>query len=330
MRIAAGLLALGALVVLALVGIEAPAASAEATQLRRMTFEAGETPGKGDLQQASAAGRIDVTEETSRLGDAAGVATLLPADPQYRGNRGYRSEWQSAFRAQAGGEYWYGVSYYLPEDWNQGTNREFDDRIIFQFHEGSSGSPTFSLHLDEERERFLVRHRKPDGTFEYLGSAPFEEERWYDLAFHVRWSEDGDGAFRFFVDGRQEGAYAGQTLNEESSVYTKWGIYGQPTRVFFDEVRIVEGADGSLASPAHIAFFLDDVPATGASLARFTGGSNEDLAAAAGCEGFRAWVTEDGALLGYVHGAPAHVNGAWDERFPSGVPEMPLLVACSG
>ena len=40
-------------------------------------------------------------------------------------------------------------------------------------------------------------------------------------------------------------------MNDSPSVYAKWGIYGQPTRLLVDEVRIVEGADGiALATPS--------------------------------------------------------------------------------
>ncbi len=221
--------------------------------LRRVTYERDERPNSVIVEraQAAAAEALEVTDESSRLGRLAGQSVLLPGDPQYRGNLGYRSEWQSEFHAEADVEYWYAASYYLPEDWNQGVNTNFfQDRIIFQFHEGTGGSPVFSLHVQEDPERFLVRRKQVDGSFEYIWSAPFQTARWYDFVFQVQWSSGDDGFFRVFLDQRLVHNYRGRTLADGHRVYTKWGVYGQPTRVLFDEVRIVQGSNGlQLVSP---------------------------------------------------------------------------------
>ncbi len=202
-----------------------------------------------ELGQASDEDGLRTTTETARLGEYAGESILRPEDPEYRNDLGYRAEWQSEFYAEQDVEYWYSASFYLPEDWDQGRNRTFDDRIIFQFHEGR-GSPVFSLHIHEESERFFVRHKRADESFEYLWSRPFEVGRWYDFAFHVKWTRDDDGFFRIYLNQHLVREYQGRTLAEGRTVYTKWGIYGQPTHVIYDEVRIIQGpAALRLATP---------------------------------------------------------------------------------
>ena len=56
-----------------------------------------------------------------------------------------------------------------------------------------------------------------------------------------------DRAFvQLFLDQRLIGEYQGRTLVDGESIYTKWGIYGQPTRILIDDVRIAEGRTGGL------------------------------------------------------------------------------------
>ena len=228
-----------------------PPPPAFATLLQRVTYELDEH--RIESQQIAAEHGLSITTDTARQGRAAGEALLREGDPQYRDRLGYRSEWQSEVRAGQDDEYWYGVSYYLPDDWDeQGTNDDyFNDRIIYQFHEGTGSSPAFSLHLDAQQSRFFVRKREGDGRFSYMASLPFDEERWYDFVFQAKWTHEGNGYFYVYLDGQVIDAYQGPTLVDGESIYTKWGIYGQPTRLFFDEVRIARGPRGlQVVSPA--------------------------------------------------------------------------------
>jgi len=301
-----------------------------AVEHQRVTYESGEVV---PYSQSSVEGRLDVTSEIVRTGDHAGTVLLLPDDPAYRGELGYRSEWQSDFYAEAGKEYAYGVSYYFPEDWDQGTNRRtFDDRIIFQFHEGNGKSPAFSLHIDAEDGMLRLRQRRPNGDFAFHWSTPLEAGKWYDIAFRTKWSRDDDGYMQVYLNGRLAYEYLGRTLTDSSRVYTKWGIYGQPTRLIVDDVRIVEGADGlTLATPARVATLLNAIPDEGFGLARFSGGVTEDLVMSSGCPSTaRFWATVDGRLLAYVTNAPAFVNQQWADHFGGGIAESSVLLAsCS-
>lgn len=241
-----GLLALGAAALIAC--REEPADPA--VLVDEVTFESG-AEARVSLQ-AAAEDALRVVTSPVRGGDHAGMAILREGDDQFRGDLGFRSEWQSSFKATTGVDYWYGISVYMPDDWHQGDNpNTFDDRIIFQFHEGTGSSPALSLHIRSGEQHLQVRRRAEGGRFDYLWSMPFETRRWYDIAFQIRWSQDDDGRVQIFVDRQLVHHYEGPTLVDGTSTYPKWGIYGQPTRVFIDEVRIAEGRAGglSLVSP---------------------------------------------------------------------------------
>lgn len=292
-----------------------------------ITYEPGE---EMIYHQVPVDGRLGTTSLVSRVGSQAGTVLLLPEDPAYRGNLGYRSEWQSGFYSDEGGHYAYGASYYLPDDWNQGSNpRTFDDRLIFQFHEGNGRSPTFSLHLDAGRNQFFVRHMRDSGRFERLWATEIETNTWYDFAFRARWSRSNDGFFQVYLDGRLVHHFTGRTLNDGKRVYTKWGIYGQPTRYMVDEVHIVEGVDALHdATPATVATLMDAIPDHGFGLVRFSGGSNEDLVQTSGCPNSAMfWFTLDGALVWFNANAPDFVNARWDQLFAGQLPRNTLLIA---
>jgi hypothetical protein len=208
-----------------------------ASLLRHVTYELGSELSE-TLQTETSYG-LQAVGGAARLGGLGGEALLRPGDPSFRGDLGFRSEWQSTFRASRDIEYWYGVSVNLPADWDQGSNRgTFDDRIIFQFHEGTGGEPAFSLHINEDANRIALRRKIGEREFDYRWSTAIETNRWYDFAFVARWTRTSAGYFHVYLDGRLVHRYSGPTLVDGSIIYTKWGIYGQPARVLFDEVWI--------------------------------------------------------------------------------------------
>src|SRR5690606_29213714 len=105
------------------------------------------------------------------------------------------------------------------------------------------GSPLFSLHLDAESQELFLRRKKPEGGYQYLGRWAVETQRWYDVAFHVKWAKDKSGVFEFYLDGQLMASYSGRTAHNSDEIFTRWGINGQPTKLYFDEVRIASGAD---------------------------------------------------------------------------------------
>lgn len=73
--------------------------------------------------------------------------------------------------------------------------------------------------------------------------------------------------------------------------------------------------------------FSGDIAASGVSIVSFDGGSVADLGAAASAAGLTSvWVTIDGDMIGYIVGAPAFVNAAFNAAFPDGLAEGTLAI----
>jgi hypothetical protein len=189
---------------------------------------------------------LGTTSETAQSGSQAGYAFLDAGDAYNAG--GPRSEWKSDYLAELGREYWYQLSIYVPEAWNdQGRNRNWGDyRILFQFHEAGSvtWSPIYAIRIqDSGRGDRIYFYRKDgeNGPLAELWQQRLVTETWMDFAINVKWSTERDGFIRFYKDGRLLYSATGiATLNDGNyrGPYAKWGIYGQPGLMFFDDVSI--------------------------------------------------------------------------------------------
>ncbi|MGE0228577.1 MAG: CAP domain-containing protein [Dehalococcoidia bacterium] len=79
---------------------------------------------------------------------------------------------------------------------------------------------------------------------------------------------------------------------------------------------------------------IGDVPANGAGLVVWSGGTTSDLSRAAeghGCHADILWITDSGRLAVYVYGAPDVANAAFMELFPGGMlaSSTALVLMCS-
>lgn len=216
-----------------------PAAVAAASLVRNYSYESGTALAEGHT--ATSYG-LTTTTAVARNGTQAGQALVRQGDPQWKAG-GYRSEWNTKDVAGEGAERWYGLSYYFPSDYNQGTNSNtWNDRILFQFWD--SGPPHFSLHLDASRQQLFIRQKRSNGSYAYSNRLPFVPGVWYDIVVDARWSKGSGGRFNVTVNGQPWFTYSGRTLAVNSTTYFKYGTYGQPTKVIIDDVRIANGGDG--------------------------------------------------------------------------------------
>jgi len=102
-------------------------------------------------------------------------------------------------------------------------------QIVQQLHETSwSGSPGLALFLDRDR---VLQLGAGDGSPMFWRSAALQADRWYDLVYRVKLSQDaGTGFVEVWLDGAQQTlrngqsrAY-GQTI-QAARTYIKAGIY---------------------------------------------------------------------------------------------------------
>lgn len=165
----------------------------------------------------------------------------MPSPPN--GPGGFRCEWHHQDHAEEGVTRAAAFELLIPADYDLGTNSGFNDRIIFQVHE-NDGSPVFSLHIDEQDRSVWFRHKKADGSFEYGVELAFTPGTPLPIAFAVRYSRDGTGFFEGWSGRTRIARWDGATLNPNGRApYMKHGIYGQPTKVLFGDMRIAEGPD---------------------------------------------------------------------------------------
>jgi len=157
-------------------------------------------------------------------------------------------------------ERWHGISYYLPADWHQGEGGpSWNARIVYQFHTsgGPGWSPIYGILVrgDQSNPSWAFyrkdRYTRSDGGYGYKNTVLWEQPavvgEWIDFVVHAEWSTDNSGYIQFYRNRALVYSASGirtmTSSNANMGPYSKWGIYGQPTRILFDEMRIAEGPD---------------------------------------------------------------------------------------
>lgn len=168
----------------------------------------------------------------------AGNCALMSSLDRHRDHFSDRTE-VSGPRAEVGGEYWYGFSIMLPEDYVADNVWE----IVAQWH----GVPDFDIgekyrnpimalfttggkwswvsRWDAKRNTFEGGVRRYGGTREYdLG--PYQRGVWTDWVVHVKWSWRSDGLLEVWKDGRKVISQSGpNAFNDEHGPFFKMGLY---------------------------------------------------------------------------------------------------------
>jgi hypothetical protein len=102
-------------------------------------------------------------------------------------------------------------------------------QIIQQLHESSwGGSPGIALFLDASR---VLQLGAGDGSPTYWRSSPLQADRWHDLVYRVKLSQDSSVGFvEVWLDGVQQKLLNGQSRAygqtiQTARTYLKAGIY---------------------------------------------------------------------------------------------------------
>ncbi|MDF3129329.1 polysaccharide lyase [Kiritimatiellaeota bacterium B1221] len=166
----------------------------------------------------------------------------------------------TGYRSAAYGEYKYGWSIFVPEDFDGMTSFS----IVTQWHDWGSGKeyvqdggPPTSMYISNNTWRMKLRYQdgmegnkltKKEFTF---GSIDPDRGKWTDFVLEVNWQspKSGGGYFRLFKNGEQVIDYEGPTWYEGKvqGPFFKMGIYkgggswkGEQanTYMYFDEFRM--------------------------------------------------------------------------------------------
>lgn len=156
--------------------------------------------------------------------------------------------------------YWYGFSIYLPNNFKVNDQTEILQQFFAPPDESIGESwvrnPPFSLRTNGTRWAVTVRAdsdrltKKNDYDVDKTWDlGPWEDGKWTDWVYYIKWSYEDDGIIRIWRDGQLVLDYQGpNTYNDEMGPYWKMGIYEWywrtgPTAVtsrtvYFDELRI--------------------------------------------------------------------------------------------
>ncbi len=202
---------------------------------------------------------ITTNDEVSRRGTQSGQALLLDGDEFANG--GPRAEYHGVDWVDLNIERWHGISFLAPEDWHQGDRVGGGKRrIVYQFHKsgGPGWSPLYGVEIRSHDTPVPMwrlyrkdRYAKNNDSWGYKNTKLWEEplvvDEFIDFVVHVKWTVDNSGYFEFYRNKEKVWEdHNIMTMNDAAAVdgpYSKWGIYGQPTRIIFDEIRIAEGSD---------------------------------------------------------------------------------------
>lgn len=207
-------------------------------------------PSSGDDEQDDLEGQhahehgIQFVPAPGHPGRGAAQFLVLPGDRTISGPGGYRAEFHGGdhIESEDAFERWFGLAYYFAGDWDQGRNSTWDDRIIFQLHE-NNGSPVFSQHINSNGLWWRRKSRSGEsGKFQTLARAQ-RPPGWADIVFRMVIARDDRGRFEGWLNGERLFEDRGPTLIEGRRPYTKWGVYGQPTKLLVGEVRRADGPE---------------------------------------------------------------------------------------
>ncbi len=220
---------------------------AEAPLLKLADFETGDLS-QLPMQKAQEDSLTLVTTPV-RAGKFAVKTLLRASDPEVNG--GQRAEFSDGRRTtkiEMDKDYWYGLSIFVPEDFQAPTK---SNAVLFQWHTQQGGpSPVLSIRV---REGEWLINGNATAKRRTLARLPLVKGRWTDWVVHVRWSAKPDGFWTIWKDGTE-------VVNERDIItqypealgpYAKFGQYhsvGEAAQnaVYFDEYRVA-GPGGSYA-----------------------------------------------------------------------------------
>ena len=145
----------------------------------------------------------------------------------------------------AGQEWWYGWSFYIPDDY---VNVYPTKVALGQFHQDKS-HPVWMFqnaeggyHLDDQVFGSTRQY------YELISEADLRG-KWHRVEVHAKWSRGQDGFFGVWVDGKHKVDFAGPTMTAQA-VYFKYGIY----RSFLSRYKALKGVD---AVPPQVVYFAN-------------------------------------------------------------------------
>ena len=179
-------------------------------------------------QPANDPARLKIVDAVGLPAGYKAVQFIVPRKPN-----SYRSE-ISLPHEKGFNERWYGITHFVPKDWEIDHNKGAD--IVMQWHaipgnwRATYPNLDIAIHGDhwEVRQSYGSPQTKPTRTKTIL-KTPFQPGTWANWIIHVNWSPKADGLIQVWKDGKlvfkKKGANAYGTIGIEYTPYLKTGIY---------------------------------------------------------------------------------------------------------
>ncbi len=214
--------------------------------LLEAAFESGQISDQGLGLQKCCDDSLEIVAEPVRSGRYAARTLLRNTDEKvHKGQRSEFSDGETPIQMSA--EYWYGLSIFVPEDFEAPPST---DGVLFQWHTQQGGpSPMLAIRVSGKDWKITTDAQSPRRT---LARLPMEKGKWTDWVVQVKWSPDAEGYWTIWKDGEEVARETGIVTDypEEEGPYAKFGQYHSVDRetprnvVFFDEYRVA-GPGGS-------------------------------------------------------------------------------------
>ena len=160
-------------------------------------------------------------------------------------------------------EVWYGWSFMIPVNFTDKPENGSGFNVIAQWHDQSgdpdnrsTNNPPISVLYGTVNgvTGIGLKYGLNDVNRHFMAEEVIEKGVWYDLIFHIGWSEDWDGFTEVWMDGEMitNGTVEGPNMHGWRAHYWKAGLYrgevGQDATltnnsIYYDEFRIGQSYD---------------------------------------------------------------------------------------
>ena len=160
-------------------------------------------------------------------------------------------------------EVWYGWSFMIPVNFTDKPENGSGFNVIAQWHDQSgdpdnrsTNNPPISVLYGtvDGVTGIGLKYGLNDVNRHFMAEEVIEKGVWYDLIFHIGWSEDWDGFTEVWMDGEMitNGTVEGPNMHGWRAHYWKAGLYrgevGQDATltnnsIYYDEFRIGQSYD---------------------------------------------------------------------------------------
>ncbi len=194
---------------------------------------------------------VTISNKYARTGKACLQITLRQGDVAQRSDDGTiteRAEMDSGAHPFLGSEVWCGFSFLIPRGFPIVDNR----LVIAQWKQKDIEGPQVAQRFRNGRHHLTIR--TPEGEPKQFDLPSPGFEKWNDMIYHVRFSEQNDGLVEVWMNGTRVVSSSGVTAlpGGRNAFYNKFGLYRdswkEPMTIFFDNYTL--GSEFAIVDPA--------------------------------------------------------------------------------